>query len=277
MFSKKMAMIVGVALLIAVNIIVLSISARRAPANGMGGAALVVIAPFQSAVSNFLRFFTDIWGNYFLLVSAARENRELRAALSRALERNEQMKEIEISNRRLRDLLAFRSAIPHRVVAAEVVGKDPSPWFRTIVIDKGGNDGVIRGLPVVVPEGIAGQVTDVSPEFSKVMLIVDRTSAVDALVQRTRSRGIVQGEFSDRCLLKYVLRKHDIQVGDTVISSGLDGVYPKGQRIGQVSQIARGTSGVFQEVVVTPYVDFEELELVLVVLDPPERPFEGAP
>jgi rod shape-determining protein MreC len=153
-----------------------------------------------------------------------------------------------------------------------VVGKDPSPWFRSIIIDKGKNDGVVRGLPVVVPDGIAGQVVDASGGFAKVMLIIDPTSAVDAIVQRTRSRGIVQGEFPGQCLLKYVLRKHNIQVGDTVISSGLDGVFPKGQRIGRVTEVLRGSAGVFQDVVVTPFVDFERLELVLVVLDPPERP-----
>ena len=148
-----------------------------------------------------------------------------------------------------------------------------SPWFQSIMIDKGRDDGLTRGLPVVVPEGIAGQVTEVSAGYAKVMLIIDPTSAVDALVQRTRSRGIVQGQFSNHCLFKYVLRKHDIQVGDTVISSGLDGVFPKGQRVGQVSEVVRRSAGVFQDIIVKPFVDFEKLELVLVVLDPPERPF----
>ena len=267
-----MAMIVGVALLVAVNIIVLSLTGRRTPAQGTGGGALLVIAPIQAAVSRSINFFSDIWTTYFSLITVARENQQLREALARALERNEQMKEIEVSNERLRSLLTFKKATPHRLLAAEVVGKDPSPWFRSIIIDKGKNDGVARGLPVVVPEGIAGQVVDASANFAKVMLIIDPTSAVDALVQRTRSRGIVQGEFPNQCLLKYVLRKHNIQVGDTVISSGLDGVFPKGQRIGRVTEVLRGSAGVFQDVVVTPFVDFERLELVLVVLDPPERP-----
>jgi rod shape-determining protein MreC len=277
MFSKKMAMIMGVALLVAVNIVVLSITSRDDPSRGIGGGALSVVAPFQSALHRCIEFFCDKWENYFFLVLTAHENQRLRAELGRSVERNEQMKEIELSNQRLRKLLDFRKAIPHRVLAAEVIGKDPSPWFRSIMIDKGEKDGLKRGLPVVVPEGVAGQVTDVSAGYAKVMLIIDRTSAVDALVQRTRSRGIVQGDFSDLCLFKYVLRKSDIQVGDTVISSGLDGVFPKGQRIGRVSEVVQRSAGVFQDVVVTPFVDFEKLEYVLVVLDPPERPFVGEP
>jgi len=272
MFSKKMAMIVGVALLVAVNIILLSVSGRRPASQRSGGGALLVIAPLQAAVSHSIDFLAGIWETYFQLASAARENRELRTALRHALERNERMKEIEISNRHLRSLLAFKESTAHRVVAAEVVGRDPSPWFRTVVIDKGKNDQVIKGLPVLVPEGVAGQVIDASADFAKVMLITDPTSAVDALVQRTRSRGIVQGQFSGKCALNYVLRKHDVQIGDTVISSGLDGVFPKGHRIGQVSEVARGDAGVFQEITITPFVDFEKLELVLVALDPPERP-----
>lgn len=273
MFSKKMAMIVGVALLVAVNIVILSITSREGSSPGIGGGALTLVAPLQSAVHRCIHFFVDKWEHYFLLVSAARENERLRAELARAVARSERMQELELSNRRLRDLLGFRKSLTQRVLAAEIIGKDPSPWFQSVTIDKGEKDGVIRGLPVIVPEGVAGQVTEVSAGYAKVMLIIDRTSAVDALVQRTRARGIVQGDFVNRCILKYVLRKHDVQVGDTVISSGLDGVFPKGQPIGQVSKVVRGESGVFQDVTVMPYVDFEKLESVLVVLDPPVRPF----
>ena len=96
---------------------------------------------------------------------------------------------------------------------------------------------------------------------------------MDALVQRTRSRGLVKGGLGGECLFKYVLRKHEIRVGDTVISSGLDGVYPKGLHIGRISGVIRRNAGIFQQVTVTPYVDFEKLEQVLVMLDNPDRRF----
>jgi len=273
MFSKKMAMILGVALLVAVNIVILSITSREGSRPGIGGGALTLVAPLQSVVHRCIHFFVDKWEHYFMLVSAARENERLRAELARAVASNQRLQELELANQRFRDLLGFRKTLDQKVLAAEVIGKDPSPWFRNVTIDKGEKDGVTRGLPVIVPEGVVGQVTEVAAGYAKVMLIIDRTNAVDALVQRTRARGIVQGDFAVHCILKYVLRKNDVQVGDKVISSGLDGVFPKGQPIGRISEVTHGKSGIFQDLTVTPFVDFEKLESVLVVLDPPLQPF----
>ena len=104
------------------------------------------------------------------------------------------------------------------------------------------------------------------------LLIIDPNSAVDALVQRTRSRGLIKGIVGGKCLFKYVLRKHEIRVGDAVISSGLDGVYPKGLHIGKISGVIRRNAGIFQEVTLTPFVDFEKLEQVLIMLKQPYEP-----
>ena len=123
-------------------------------------------------------------------------------------------------------------------------------------------------LPVLVPQGIAGQIIDVSMHSSKVLLIIDQISSVDGLVQRTRARGIVKGGSAGRCFFVYALRKHDIKADDVIVSSGLDDVFPKGLRIGRVSNVSRNNSGIFQKVMVKPYVDFEKLEEVLVLLSP---------
>ncbi len=267
-------MIIGVIVLIAVNIIVLSVSNRRYLSYyGPGRIAISLIAPFQEAVSRSIRFVRDIWGHYFFLVKVAQENDNYKRALSHAVEKDNLYKELKLSNIRLRSSLNFRKTIPDKVIAAEVIGKDPSPWFKSIMIDKGKNDGVKKGVAVVIPEGIAGQVTEVSTHYSKVLLIIDHNSAVDALVQRTRARGIIKGGSADRCLFKYVLCKSDVAVGDTVVSSGLDGVFPKGLPVGHVSGVIRPNSGIFQEVSVTPYVDFEKLEEVLVVLNHKKHKF----
>jgi rod shape-determining protein MreC len=272
MFSKKMAMIVGAIILIAVNIIVLSVNGKRpAQTSGMGRIALTIVSPFQEAVSGTIRFTKDIWRHYFDLVSVARENDELRSLLQLAEEKNNQLREMTLSQARLRSLFGFQKHLRKKVVAAEVIGRDPSPWFKTIIINKGAREGLTRGMPVVIPDGIVGLVTDVVRTYAKVLLIIDPNSAVDALIQRTRARGIVKGNTMGMLQLQYVLRKHDIQVGDIVISSGLDGVFPKGIRIGFVNAVDRPNSGIFQQLSVTPYVDFEKLEEVLVVLDPPER------
>jgi rod shape-determining protein MreC len=275
MFSKKMVMIIGMIVLIAVNIILLSVFNRRYISYYKPGRiAISLIAPFQKASTSSIRFVRDIWRHYFIMVNVVKENDNYQKALNKAFEDNIQLKELKLSNSRLRNLLNFEKTITDRVLSAEVIGKDPSPWFKTVLIDKGKNDGVETGMAVVVPKGIAGQVTDVSANYSKVLLIIDHNSAVDALAQNDRARGIIKGGMAGQCLFKYVLRKHDIEIGDIVISSGLDGVFPKGLAIGYVSAVFKPKSGIFQEVTVTPYVDFEKLEEVLIVLNPKKKQFE---
>lgn len=267
MFSKKMVMIVGVIVLIAVNIIALSLSGRRDPSYyGPGGVGLSLIAPIQKIVTRSIGFAKDIWTHYFFLVMAAQQNDIYKKNLSQAREKDNHYKELELSNTRLRNLLNFQKTMTKQVLAAEVIGKDPSPWFKTVIIDKGSYDGVENGMAVVIPEGIAGQVTAASPRYAKVLLIIDHHSAVDALVQKTRARGIIKGGTEGQCVLKYVLRKHDVAVGDRVVSSGLDGVFPKGLAVGKVASVVRPSSGIFQGIRVTPFVDFETIEEVFVVL-----------
>lgn len=234
-----------------------------------------MVSPFQKAASGSIRFVRDIWRHYFFLVNVSKENETYKQALNRAVEKNIHYKELKLSNARLRKLLDFQKTITNRVLAAEVIGKDPSPWFKTVLIDKGKDDGIEKGMAVVIPEGIAGQTTEISDHYSKVLLIIDHNSAVDALAQRGRARGVIQGATAGRCLFKYVLRKHDIAMNDIVVSSGLDGVFPKGLAIGYVSEVIKPKAGIFQKVMVTPYVDFEKLEEVLVILNPNKHTFEG--
>ncbi len=268
MFSKRMVLIIGMIIFITANIIALSMLSRRSPSIGISRFAIYVIAPFQKGSTNLILFVKDLWYQYFYLVSAAGENEKLKIQLAYAFKKNNRCNELELSNDRFRKLLDFRQTIAGQVVAAEVIGRDPTVWIKTIIIDKGSKDGVEKLLPVVAPEGIVGQITEVSLNSSKVLLIIDQNSAVDGLIQRTRARGIVKGKSYGQCLFKYVLRKHDVNVNDVVVSTGLDGVFPKGLSIGYVSGIVKRVSGIFQEMTVTPYVDFERLEEVLVLLEP---------
>ena len=268
MFSKQTAIAIGGVILIVCCIIFLSVSSKHPKAtDGVEGVPVSFISPFQKMVTGSIRFVRDIWNHYFFLASTARENEQLRKALKQSIEDNFKCSETELSNQRLRKFINFQKTKTGQVIAAEVIGKDPSPWFHAVIIDKGEDDGIIQGLPVVNSEGIIGQVMAATSSYAKVLLMTDRNSAVDSLVQRSRARGITKGTSGDQCLLQYVLRKNDVRVGDTVISSGLDSVYPKGLRIGHVSRIIRRNAGIFQDVEVTPYVDFEKLEEVLVVLN----------
>lgn len=275
MFSKKSMVIIGIFVLIIVNIVALSLNyKRRDPSHSIGQIGIFFVAPFQDAVTQSIRFIRGIWTHYFFLVSVSQENEHLTRALRHSVSKNKQCIETNISNYRLRNLLNFQKTINSQVLFSEVIGKDPSPWFKTLMIDKGASDGISKGLPVVIPEGIVGQVTDVSKYYSRVLLIIDQNSAVDALIQRTRARGIVKGEPGGQCIFKYALRKHDIRVGDVLVSSGLDGVFPKGLRIGSVAGVVKRTSGIFQDVTVEPFADFEKLEEVAVFIDPARHNFE---
>jgi len=273
MFSKKMVLIVGGIVLITVNVILLSITSKNQSSFGLGRVGLSFVAPFQELITRSVRFTRGIWQHYFFLVSVAHENETLNKSLNELIEKNNQLHEIELANTRLRELLNFQQTLTHQVVAAEVIGKDPSGWFKTVIIDKGRSDGLQKGLAVVLPTGIAGQVIEVSGHYAKVMLIIDPNSAVDALVQRSRARGIIKGASEDQCRFEYVLRKNDVQIGDTVIASGLDGVYPKGLRIGRISDLSERSSDIFYEITVTPFVDYEKLEEVLVILHPETKAF----
>lgn len=268
MLSKKMVIIVVGILVVFFNMTMLSVTSKRSVSapSGMGKILVPIVSPFQKAVARSIRSVKGVWEDYFFLVRVSKENRELRHALNLSNEKKNHYKEMELFNSRLREFLKFKNQTQRDVLAAEVISKDSSAWFKTIMIDKGRLDGVEKGLPVVVPEGIAGQVIDVADRYSKVLLIIDRNSAVDGLVQRTRARGIIKGETEDTCVFQYALRKEDVKAQDIIVSSGLDGVYPKGLLVGEVSEVVRRNAGIFQEVTISPFVNFEKLEEVLVVL-----------
>jgi rod shape-determining protein MreC len=269
MFSKRMILVALVIVLVAVNIILLTITGKHTEApSGLGRVALVIVAPFQKQFTAFFAAVKNTWNQYFFLVSKAKENAQLKQALGQSLQQLNRCSEIELANDRLRHLIGFEKEVPRPMIAAQVVGKDPSAWSKTIIVDKGTRDNIRQGLPVVIPEGIVGVVVEVSDRYAKVLLLIDPNSAVDGLVQQTRARGIVKGRGGEYCVFDYVLRKHEISVGDVVVTSGLDGVFPKGFRVGRISEIVRQNAGIFQKVSVTPYVDFEILEEVFVISEP---------
>ena len=269
MFSKNSVIIIVVVVFLAINIIAISVVGDRAVSFGPSRVIVSLFSPFQKIVSGSIGFAEGVWRNYFELVSVSRENDQLRKQLNIVENKLIDAKEIELANNRLRNLLNFQKSTNLNMLASEVIAKDPSAMFKTVMIDKGATSGLTVGLPVVLPEGIVGQVIEVAKNYAKVLLVTDSNSSVDVLVQRTRARGVVKGSTFGDCRLVYVLRKHEVNKEDILISSGLDGVYPKGLRLGYVRDVYKKSSGIFQEVAVRPYVDFEKIEEVLVLLNPP--------
>ena len=269
MFSKKTVVIIGVVFLVIANFLILAVVGQRAPSSAPGGLTITILAPFQNAFSQSSRFVRDIWRHYFVMVAASQENDRLKQQLARANEMRNVWVESRLANQRLRRLTDLEGTLEESVVFAEVIAKDPTTYFKTVIINKGGRHGLEKGMPALVPEGIVGQVIEVSGHYAKILLIVDRNSAVDALVQRTRARGMLSGASTEQCGLEYVLLKEDVQVGDTIVTSGMDGVFPKGLRIGDIQSVEARPNEMFHTINVAPFVDFGKLEELLVVLKKP--------
>ncbi len=272
MVSKKSMIVAGAVLFIALIGLVFSLDTiRKSYAyKAASRAAIFLVAPVQEVFHTSIDFVDGIWEHYFCLVSVGYENERLKADLARERRKSHQCKELALANERLRKLVRLKKRVDYKYLAAEVIARDPSAWYRTIVINKGSKAGVSQSDPVMTANGIVGHVLQTTFDHSTVVLVIDRNSSVDAMVQRTRTRGISRGDGEGKCRFEYTLRKEEIKINDIVMSSGFDGIYPKGFRIGYVSKVVRRNVGLFQDIEITPFVDFNTLEEVMVLLNPPD-------
>ncbi len=268
MFSRNLLIFVGIALFIVINFILITASSRDAlPVSGLERITISVVSPIQKAVTGTIEFSGQIWETYFLAVLAVGENVELKKELGKATEIRTRNEELLLENTRLKKFVNFTGNLPDTYVAAQIIARDPSPWFKTVMIDKGAGDGLAKGCPVLVSEGIVGQIIKVAENYSRVLLITDRNSAVDALIQDTRVRGIVKGSNQDKCSFVYALRKDQVIEGQMIVSSGLDQVFPKGLKIGRISEVTKVHSQLFQDITIETSVDFDKIEEVLVLIN----------
>ncbi|WP_243371996.1 rod shape-determining protein MreC [Geotalea sp. SG265] len=211
-------------------------------------------------------FFYGLWSDYLDLVNVRRENKELRRIIKIYDARETASREALAANERLKKLLELKSATQVPSLAAGVIGEDGSPWFKTLVIDRGAADGLQEGMPVVAVDGVIGRVVKVAANSSRVLLLTDHASGIAAIVQRSRARGVVKGAGDGRCSLEFSLRDEDVKVGDVIVTSGIGGVFPKGIKVGEVTMVKKGAYGIFQTVEVRPTVNISRLEEVLILL-----------
>ena len=241
---------------------------RRGRGDRLGRFFLELMAPLQRGTAALGRAVSGRWRGVVELMHAREDNVALRQRARRLHAELDRLAEVELENARLRRLLDFRHTLRGDVITARVIGRDATGGARTLVLDRGESDGVAKGAAVLAPEGTVGHVFLVSRHAARVLLISDHNSGVDALVQRTRARGIVQGTVDAGCVLKYVKRTDDVQEGDTIVTSGLDGIFPKGLPVGRVVAVDKRGPGLFQLAEVAPRVEFERLEEVLVTRGP---------
>ena len=159
----------------------------------------------------------------------------------------------------------MKESLPTPSISADIIGVDSSLWTHTLIINRGGQDGLKNGMPVINADGIVGQVVDTSPHYAKILLAIDPNSAIDVLIQRSRMQGILKGT-GEGFELEYVLKNADVEEGDVAVTSGFGDLFPKGLMAGVVSKIVKSKRGMFQKIAVTPAVDFQKLETVIVLL-----------
>ena len=227
-----------------------------------------ICSPFQKGATFVIKTVQGTFQQYVFLINLEEENRMLKQKIAQLQEENYGMKEMKLANERLRELLQFRKKNSSSMIGAEVIGQDPSSWFKSVTIDKGERDGVKKGMAVISPAGVIGQILKTAPHYAVVLLLTDYNSAIDSVVQRTRAKAIVEGKGENRCQLKYLLRADEVAVGDVVITSGLGGNFPKGLMIGDIKKVDKKGHGVFQYAELVPSVDLTQLEEVFVIMEP---------
>lgn len=260
-----------VVLLAALSLVVIA-SDRRIMARGseerglLPGLVMELAAPVQKVLSLPAWLARSGWGRYVALLEVRAENERLAARVAELEEENLQYREALVESGRLQRIAEMRTDFEAPMRPAQVVGQDVSPWFRSVLVDRGSADGVRSGMPVLTESGLVGLVTATAPHAGRTMLMLDGQSAVDVLVQRSRARGIVRGDGTDRLHFELFVRGDDVQAGDVVITSGFGGVYPKGLRVGEVVEVEPPGERLLQRALLRPAVDFGRLEQVFVLL-----------
>jgi rod shape-determining protein MreC len=208
------------------------------------------------------------WEDYFALQQVRADNAELKQELAQLRVQLQQERGAAEQSRTLQNLLNLKTSTTLPTTAADVIAGGASPEFRTITIDKGTSEGLGPDMAVIAPAGVVGRIILPTGRASKVQLLIDRNAAAGAIIERTRAQGVAVGSGAEQMRMDYVAGSADVKVGDTVVTSGIDGIYPKGFVIGQIESVHRG-AGVYSTIVIRPAVDFSALEAVLVVKIPP--------
>ena len=259
--------ILGWVSLVGFVLLLLSSSSGERPAwNPVGQLVIELTAPIQHLIQKSADGVEDFWLNYFQLIQVRQENISLKATVDSLKMENNRYRERLSTHERLQELLQFKQTISRPVLAAQVVGLDPTGWFKSVIINKGSKAGLGLNMPVVDANGVVGKIVSFSSNYAKVLLIIDQNSAVDCLVQRSRDRGMAMGLSAETCKLNYVVKSSEVAEGDRVVTSGLGGIFPKGLPVGEIMNVQDISGKLFKEIAMRPAVDFSKLEEVLVIL-----------
>jgi len=264
---QKYRKIILFVLLVFVSLFLMTLhlkDSRRIPAV-INKTILTAFSPFQKTCHIFYKWNRELVKTYYELINLREENQHLREEVKELRQKINEYMEDGVTNLRLRKLLKFKNRVNYTMLPAEVIGKDATSWFKTVIIDRGEKDDIDKGMPVVTYDGLVGYIIEVAVSTAKVLLIIDENSRVAVLVRRTRDEGILIGDSADYCRMLYLSKTADIKRGDVVITSGLGGLYPKNLVVGMIDKIEKKDYGLFQDVQIIPSTDFSKLEEVFVL------------
>ncbi|MFY9399428.1 MAG: rod shape-determining protein MreC [Desulfomonilia bacterium] len=257
--SSRIILLVGAAALI----LALLSTGQYRPYSTCGEVVREGYGLFEQVVRAPFSFIAGIWNHYVSLVDTSYENERLRKELNELHVRTMRLREVENENERLRRMLDFKRASQgFSLIPACVLSHDITHVFKTVIIDKGSSSGFSVDTPILSPSGVVGRVVSVSPHTAQVLLITDPNSAIPALVESSRVRGIIKGKGESMLTLEYVRSSEEVKEGDAVITSGVLGVFPKGLLIGHVREVQRDDRQIFAHIVVEPCVKMEKIEEV---------------
>ena len=243
-------------------LVTLQVKAGRFPV--LERPVLAVSGFFERVLTWPYRAARSLLSGYVVLVRTERENRRLRQDIDRLRLENQITNELLAENGRLRDAFGFQKLYPPRPLLAQVLGKTTTPVSSVFTVNRGAADGLVKDLPVIAPDGVVGRVQAVTDGTAKIMLITDPGSTIAVRVYRNREEGLLEGRL-DRCALKYVSFYVDVQEGDMLVTSGLDGIFPKGLPVAVVTAVRKHEASSFQTVEARPAARFSRLEEVLVL------------
>ncbi|HJV58636.1 MAG TPA: rod shape-determining protein MreC [Methylomirabilota bacterium] len=249
-----------------VSLLLLTVQTRGGGTARAGELVTIAVTPIQSLLVRIHRGALNLWANYVDWKSVRRDNAALREENEQLRVQSMQASETREENARLRRLLVLRDRLPLATVAGEVIGREAGGWVRSLTVNRGRGDGIAQQTPVIVPDGLVGRVVQVHRGAAVIQLLNDPASTVGAVVQRTRTAGLVEGDAGGTVRFKFMARDGaSVAPGDLVVTSGLGTLFPKGLPVGRVVKIEDKGSALFHFAVLAPAVDFSRVEEVLLV------------
>ncbi len=194
-----------------------------------------------------------------------KENQRLKAEISKLLQERQKYLEAIHENSKLKELLFLKEKESTYVATAKIIAKSIDPWSNLVILDKGYTDGIAKDMIAITENGLVGKIFSVSSSYSYLIPLVDINFSASARLQENRTEGIISGTGFRKCKLKYIPFEEDIKIGDVLITSGLDLLFPKGIPIGVISKVNKEGVGIFQDIEVIPFVDIKKTEFVTII------------